>query len=154
VHCSQPDNFKEVVVAGGDFHSCGHFAFAVNEGFHDAKFGWSKALLHRDKVPKHIESFENDSYKHCTTLLRQDLCGTLAYLLLDVISPPPELLLDDPAAYESRLVSAGGIAAFKSILYGSNPVAMYQHAARACDGDLVTQLQAFSVHAVRDLSQP
>ena len=141
-----------MVIANGDFHSSGHFACAVNEGFHDSKFGWSKMLLHRDKVPKHIESFEADSYKHCTTLIKQDLCGTLAYFLLDVTNPPPSLLLDDPAAYEAQLESAGGIAAFKSILYGSNPAAMYQHAARACDGALVTQLQAFSLHAVRFLS--
>jgi hypothetical protein len=87
--------------------------------------------------------------RHVTTLIRQDQCGTLAFLLLDVTSPPPSLLLDDPATYEAQLVSAGGIAAFKSLLYGSNPVAMWQLAARSSDGALVTQLQAFSVHAVR-----
>ena len=69
VHHSEPENFKTVVVAGGDFHSTGHFAFAVNEGFHDSKYGWSKALLHREKIPKHIESFEGDSFRHVTTLI-------------------------------------------------------------------------------------
>jgi hypothetical protein len=89
------------------------------------------------------------AHRHVTTLIRQDQCGTLAFLLLDVTSPPPSLLLDDPATYEAQLVSAGGIAAFKSLLYGSIPVAMWQLAARSSDGALVTQLQAFSVHAVR-----
>jgi len=54
--------YRDVVIANGNFHTSGHFAFAVNEGFHDSKFGCSKSLLHINKVPKHIENFENDTY--------------------------------------------------------------------------------------------
>jgi len=69
---------KDSVPAMGNFHGCGHMAFAINEGFHDVKLMNSKLVLHVEKVPKHIPNFENDSYKHVTALLRADYVGTLA----------------------------------------------------------------------------
>ena len=73
----------------------------------------SQELLQRDKVPKHIPNFENESYMHCSAFIREDMCGTLSYFLLDVEKPSPRLLLDDPDGYESELKSAGGIACFQ-----------------------------------------
>ena len=126
--------FHTVVPCPGDFHGNGHMCFAINEGWHDAKYGQSKNELGFEKVPKHIKDFENNSYKHVTNFLRADLIGTLSYLLLDVTKPKPELLLDDHRAYEQELQSAGGITAFQSIKYGGVPMAHSQLAGRSADG--------------------
>ena len=40
------------------------------------------------------------SHGHVIKLTQEDYIGTLSYFLLNVKSPPPELLLDDPAGYE------------------------------------------------------
>ena len=105
--CRDPVRNKRLVPTNGDWHSSGHVAFALNEGFHDCFYGRMKLLLKKDKVPKHIPNFEKDSYKHCTTMMREVLVGTVSYFLLDVTAPPPELLLDDPQAYEALLQDAG-----------------------------------------------
>lgn len=128
------DMFPKVVPCNGGFHSCGHFAFAVNEGYHDSKYGRTKVLLSKEKVPKHIPNFENDSYLHTTTHIREDLIGTLSYFLLDVQRPIPELLLDDPVAYLGQIKKAGGVAAFQSMRLSGNPSSHYIRAARAADG--------------------
>ena len=143
---------KVIIPVNGHFHTRGHLAFALNEGLHDIKYGRTKALLSKDKVPKHIGNFENDSYLHCTTHIRDDYIGTLAYFLLRVEKPPPELLLDDPLGYFERIQSAGGIAAFESMRYGGVPMAHYHMAARAEDGEKACELEAYAFHVCRALA--
>eukprot|EP00326_Haptolina_ericina_P035953 CAMPEP_0181249290 /NCGR_PEP_ID=MMETSP1096-20121128/45668_1 /TAXON_ID=156174 ORGANISM="Chrysochromulina ericina, Strain CCMP281" /NCGR_SAMPLE_ID=MMETSP1096 /ASSEMBLY_ACC=CAM_ASM_000453 /LENGTH=349 /DNA_ID=CAMNT_0023346603 /DNA_START=43 /DNA_END=1092 /DNA_ORIENTATION=+ len=147
-----PEVTKKIVPCNGPFHSRGHTGFALNEGFHDVKYGRSTALLGKDKVPKHIPNFEGDSYKHCTTHIRDDYVGTLAYFLLHVQQPPPELLLDDPAAYVAQIKSAGGLAAFESMRYAGIPMAHYHLAARKEDGDKNCELEAYAFHVCRALA--
>ena len=89
-------------------------------------------------MPKKIDNFVNDSYLHCTTLIREDYIGTLAYLLLDVENPPPQLLLDDHVAYEAEIKSASGLAAFYSIKYVGVPLSHWKLAERSEDGDKIT----------------
>lgn len=144
-----PETFKYTVPCSGAFHSSGHFAFCGNEGFHDAKYGRTKDILHKEKVPKHIPNFENDTYLHCTTHEREDFIGTMAYLLLDVVNPPPELLLDDPLQYRSLICSAGGIAAFESIRHVGNVLAHWQLATRSGDGEKLCELEAYNFHCCR-----
>lgn len=144
-----PERTKAVVPTNGHLHSRGHFAFCANEGFHDAKYGRTTMLLSKDKVPKHIPNFENDSYLHCVTHLRDDLIGTLSYFLLDVKNPAPQLLLDDHVTYLSHIKKAGGIAAFESMRYSGIPLAHYILAVRAEDGDKACELEAFAFHACR-----
>ena len=82
--------YGDVVIANGNFHTSGHFAFAVNEGFHDSKFGCSKSLLHINKVPKHIENFENDTYAAPITIIPPPPSLKLRY---SYPFPPPFLCL-------------------------------------------------------------
>ena len=144
-----PQSFSKVVDASGSFHAHGHFEFCAVEGFYDIKYGRTATLLNKEKVPKHIQNFENDSFKHADTHIREDLVGTLAFLLLDVTDPPPELLLDDPMEYRRQLVCAGGIACFESMFYAGIPSAHWKLAARSADGEKCTKLEAYSFHAQR-----
>jgi hypothetical protein len=68
-------------------------------------------------VPKHVESFEKDSYLHVMTHMKEDYLGTLSYFLLDVKNPAPELLLDDPEAYAAEIRHHGGLVAFNSVAF-------------------------------------
>lgn len=149
IHKSTTDTFPRVVPVNGGFHSCGHFSFGCNEGFHDMKYGRTKTLLSKEKVPKHIPNFENDSYMHCTTHIRDDLIGTLAYFLRHVQKPAPELLLDDPVAYLGQIKSAGGVAAFESMRYSGIPGSHYIRCARASEGEKVPELEAYAFHVMR-----
>ena len=144
-----PATFGNVVPANGGFHTCGHFAFGCNEGWHNCKLGRSKDILGIQKVPEHVPNFENDAYKHVTTFMRIDYIGTLSYFLLDVEDPPPELLLDDPIQYLALLQSAGGIVAFESMRYEGVPLSQYIMAARAADGDRNVDLEAYAFHVQR-----
>lgn len=144
--------FHNVVPCNGGLHARFHFGVACNEGFHDCKYGRTKRLLSKDKVPKHIPNMENDAYRHLTTHIREDYIGTLSYFLLDVKKPPPELLLDDHLTYYSQLASAGGVAAFESMRHSGVPMAHYMLAARMADGDKFAELEAYAFHVARALA--
>ena len=113
------------------------------------KYGRSVRILHKDRVKKHIPQFEDDSYMHATTLIREDYVGTLCYFLMDVAQPPPELLLDDPMGYRQQLHDAGGMAAFDSMMYGGVPQCHWQLAARSEDGEKCVKLRAWEFHKMR-----
>ena len=146
---AQPETFKKVVPSNGGFHATGHFAFCAMEGFWDCKYGRTVRLLGKEKVHKHTPNFESDSYKHVTTHIREDHIGTLSYFLLDVKSPPPELLLDDPLAYLDQLKSAGGVAAFESLRCVGVPLQQWMLASRSGDGELARDCEAYSFHTMR-----
>ena len=113
------------------------------------KYGRSLRVLHKTKIPKHIPNFEDDSYLHATTFIREDYVGTLCYFLQDVLWPPPELLIDDPVAYRDQLQDAGAMAAFDSMMYGGVPQCHWQLAARSEDGEKCVKLRAFEFHKMR-----
>ena len=144
-----PVGGKDIVAAPGDFHSSGHGTFCSIEGLWDMKYGRSVRILHKDRVKKHIPQFEDDSYMHATTLIREDYVGTLCYFLMDVAQPPPELLLDDPMGYRQQLHDAGGMAAFDSMMYGGVPQCHWQLAARSEDGEKCVKLRAWEFHKMR-----
>lgn len=143
------EDTKDIVFQNGDFHTSGHGSFASNEGFHDCKYGHSKLLLGKTKIPKHVKDFENDSYMHVTTFMREDYIGTLAYFLLDVTKPPPELLLDDPLTYRELINHHGGLTAFESMYYAGGPQCHWSLAARSEDGDKCVKLRAIEFHKMR-----
>ena len=82
-----PIGGKDIVIANGDFHSMGHGSFCSIEGLYDSKYRHSMMVLHKDRIPKHIPNFENDSYMHATTFIREDYVGTLCYFLQNVKQP-------------------------------------------------------------------
>ena len=144
-----PAGAKDIVSGPGDFHSSGHGSFCSIEGLYDSKYGRSLRVLHKTKIPKHIPNFEDDSYLHATTFIREDYVGTLCYFLQDVLRPPPELLIDDPVSYRDQLQDAGAMAAFDSMMYGGVPQCHWQLAARSEDGEKCVKLRAFEFHKMR-----
>ena len=52
---------------------------------------------------------------------------------------------------QARIESGGGIVAFQTMKYVGIPLAHWQLAARSCDGDRVTKLQALAFHMVRTI---
>jgi hypothetical protein len=88
-----PERFKKILILCGNFHQFGHFMFGGHESFYDCYEGYFCRVLHKEKVPKLIPNFENDSYTHVLTLELQITIGALTFFLSDVKNPPPQMLL-------------------------------------------------------------
>ena len=101
-----PERNKANLVISGGFHAFGHFLMVANEGHHKSSGAHSKAVLHKEKVPEHIKDFEGDSYRHMLTHVMEESIGIVTWLVIDVVAPPPSLLLDDPQAYEAQIKRA------------------------------------------------
>ena len=86
------------------------------------------------------------------TFITEDLIGTLAYFLLDVENPSPELLLDDHEAYAGQIKSMGGMAAFESTRLVGIPLRQMILAARAARGKKYKQCEAYQFHVARALA--
>ena len=144
-----PDRYRHILIACGNFHAFGHFMFGGHESFFDCFKGYFARLLHKEKVPKLIPDFENDSYMH---ILEFDLplaIGTLAYFVSDVMQPPPELFISDPVLYLSLLNHAGGIVSFRFLQNVGVPVLHWLRSGRKSDGDKVEKLHALAFHMNR-----
>ena len=59
-------------------------------------------------VYRQMKDLQHDNAKHALDFHRVCSAGILAYLLLDVTSPPPALLVRDPQGYLGAVDSASG----------------------------------------------
>ena len=144
-----PDRYRHILILCGNFHAFGHFMFAGHESYFDCFTGFFVVLLHKDKVPKLIPNFENDSYKHVLEFLLPLAIGTRAFFQRNVTQPPPELLVSDPMLYLSMLESSGGVVAFRFCQYVGDPVLHWLRAGRKSDGDKCETLHAIAFHMNR-----
>ena len=144
-----PERYKHVLVICGPFHTHGHFLFAGQESYHDSYTGYFGKVLHREKVPKHIPDFSNDSFRHILAHTLEITIGSYVYFISDVQNPPPDMLLSQPAMYEASIRKAGGQVAFKYLLHVGCPNLHWIRAGRESNGDTCEKLHAHSFHINR-----
>ena len=144
-----PDRYRHFLIVCGNFHGFGHFIFAVHQSFYDCYCGLFAKILHREKVPKHIVDFRDDSFRHALAHHLEITIGTFEYFTSDVQHPPNDMLLSNPLLYDSMIQGAGGKVAFKYLLHGGNPILHWLRAQRKGDGDAVESLHAAAFHMNR-----
>ena len=144
-----PERYRHVLICCGNFHAFGHFLFGGQQSFHDCYTGFWAKKLGREKVPKFIASFEQDSYMHVLALLSEITIGTYTYFMADVTFPPPLLLLDHPDSYYELLENAGAKVAFKFLQFVGVPLLHWVQAGREADGGKCEKLHALAFHMNR-----
>lgn len=145
-----PERYKSFLITCGNFHQFGHFMFGGHESYYDCYSGYfARRVLHKEKVPKHIPDFQNDTYTHILSFDLQLTVGTLKFLTSHVTSPPPQLLFSNPMLYDASILSAGGKVAFKFFQNVGNPVLHWLRAGRSADGDKCEKLHAMGFHMHR-----
>ena len=144
-----PERYRHVLIICGCFHAFGHFMFGGHESYFDCFTGYFAAKLHKEKVPKVIMNFENDSYMHVLAHLCELTIGGLTYIIHDCKNPPPELFLSNPAMYESVIRHAGGTVLFKYLQNVGIPTLHYLCAGRKADGQRNEDLQCMAYHMFR-----
>ena len=144
-----PERYRHVLIIGGQFHCFGHFMFAGQEAYHDCFTGYFATKLHKDKVPKMIPNFENDSYMHVLAHHLEITIGSLTFLIHDVKDPPPELFISNPAMYESLIRKAGGMVIFKYLQNVGIPELHWLLAGRKADGQINEDLHCHAFHMNR-----
>jgi hypothetical protein len=142
--------YKRILIANGAFHSFAHLIFCLNEGY-----WWccccTFALWQgkRKQIYHHMADLQHDNFRHCLDFHRVNTAGILAYLTLDVVHPPPSLLIRDPKAYSSLVRNAGGIVLLKYLEGVGSPILQFQRVTRAGKGDQITGCLAFAFHCHR-----
>jgi hypothetical protein len=75
----------------------------------------------------------------------------VAFLLQDVTSPPPALLLRDPELYLQQVDSASAVVLIRYLQYAGFVILQWQRAAREGDGLKLKKLFAYSHHVFRSV---
>ena len=146
---AHPDRYRHVLILCGGFHAFGHFMFGGHESYHDCFSGYWVALLHKEKIPKHIPNFENDAYMHILAHNCEVTIGSLTFIIHDVTEPPPHLFLSNPAMYESLIEHAGGTVMFQYLQDVGIPSLQWLRAGRDANGQRNEDLHAVAYHMNR-----
>lgn len=148
-----PHLYARWVIAVGGFHEHAHFMFAITEAFwYCLLFTLFVTVLQLEQVREVTRNLEHNAYAHHQLAHHVVTIGITCYLLQDVISPPPQLLLDDFDQYTSQVNCGGGIVLLKYLRYGGFPIRTWQFAARCGEGALVRKLFAFGFHVCRSVA--
>ena len=101
--------YKRILIGNGPFHAFAHFTFCLVEGYWYCCLCMFAHWLGKKKdVYRQMKDLQHDNAKHALDFHRVCSAGILAYLLLDVTSPPPALLVRDPQGYLGAVDSASG----------------------------------------------
>ena len=145
-----PTEYKRYVVGNGPFHAFAHMIFCLNEGW------WfccccTFALWQgkRKHIYHQMKDLQHDNFRHCLDFHRANTAGILAYLTLDVVHPPPSLLVRDPKAYAALVRNAGGIVLCQYLERVGSPILSFQRATRTSKGEEITGCLAFAFHCHR-----
>ena len=145
-----PAEFKRILIGNGFFHSFVHWMFCVNEGWWGAILCTFAAWTKKDKqIYEHMADLQNDNARHVLDFLRASTAAILAYLILDVVHPPPALLFRDPRGYIAVVKHEGGIVLVMFLFCVGVPLLTFQYAARAADGATLTNCLAYAFHCFR-----
>lgn len=144
-----PERWRHFLIVCGNFHAMGHFLFAGQQSYFDAYTGYFAKLLHKEKCPRLVQDFVNDSFRHMLAFDLELAIGTWLYFISDVTDPNPMLLITDPAAYEAAIQSSGGMVAFKFLEDIGTPVLHWLRSGRDGNGDKVEKLHAHAFHLNR-----
>ena len=146
-----PLQFASWVVAVGGFHEHAHTMFALNEMFWCCLVCWCLSVMGITKVFRITKDLEHNNYAHVQQAHHAITIAIMAYLVQDVVSPPPSLLLRSPELYLQQVQSATGVVLVHYLQYAGFPILQWQRAAREGDGEKLKKLFAYSHHIFRSV---
>ena len=144
-----PERYRHILILCGNFHAFGHFMFGGQESYHDCFTGYFSAKLHKEKVPKLIPDFQNDSYMHTLAHFLELTIGSYSFMVQNVVEPSFDLFLSNPALYETSIENAGGLVMFKFLQNVGTPVLHWLLAGREANGQTCEDLHCLSFHQNR-----
>lgn len=144
-----PERWRHHLIVCGNFHAFGHFLFAGHESYHDCYVGFFVVVLQREKLPKKIQDFKDDSFRHVLAHTLEVTIGTYTWMIADVTDPSPLLLLSNPETYEGAIQHAGGLVSFMYLRDVGTPALHWLLTGRDGDGGRAEKLHAHSFHVNR-----
>lgn len=97
------------------------------------------------------KDLEHNNYAHVQQARHAITVAIMAYLLQDVTSPPPALLLRDPELYLQQTQSATAVVLIRYLQFAGFVILQWQRAAREADGPKLKKLYAYSHHVFRSV---
>ena len=127
--------------------------FAITEGWwHALLYTLFVSVLKFDKICQITQNLEHNAYAHHQNAHHAVTLGILAFLIQDVVEPPPSLLLQNFEDYTAQVHHSGGSVILMYLLYGGFPIIQWQRAAREGNGEKLKKLFAYSFHVCRALA--
>ena len=146
-----PRQYARWVIAVGGFHEHAHSMFGLNEMFWCCLVCWCLAAMRITKVFAVTKDLEHNNYAHVQQAHHAMTIAIMAYLVQDVVAPPPSLLLRSPELYLQQVESATGVVLVRYLQYAGFPILQWQRAAREGDGSKLKKLFAYSHHVFRSV---
>lgn len=140
------------LIGVGGFHEHAHTMFALNQMFWFALVKWSLSVVQIEKVFEVTKDLEHNNYAHVQQAHHVITIAINAFLMQDVISPPPALFLQSPELYFQRVESGTGKVLLQYLHYAGYPIMQWQVAARDADGIKLKKLFAYSHHVFRSVA--
>jgi hypothetical protein len=148
-----PLRYAKWVLGVGGFHEHAHTMFAITTMFWLCYLCWCLAFLGIERVLPVTKNLEHNAYSHHQNAHHIVMLGTLAFLVQDVVNPPPALLFRlGIDVYLQYVASAGGIVLCRYLQYGGFPVVQWQRTARDAAYEKVVPLFAYSFHLYRSVA--
>ena len=148
-----PNLYARWLILVGGFHEHAHFMFAITEGF------WKCFLcecyvnvLQLENIREVTNNLEHNAYAHHQNGHHVVTIAIVSYLLQDVKSPAPALLLQDLDAYQAQVRTASAVVMCEYLRHGGFPTLQWQRAAREGNGTKVKKLFAHSFHVCRAIA--
>jgi hypothetical protein len=144
-----PRQYARWVIAVGGFHEHAHTMFGLNEMFWCCLVCWCLSVMRITKVFEVTKDLEHNNYSHVQQAHHAITIAIVAYLIQDVISPPPSLLFRSPELYLQQCHSATAVVLIRYLQYVGFPILQWQRASREGDGGKLKKLFAYSHHLFR-----
>ena len=153
-----PSANRNNVIGVGAFHTLAHFLFVMIGGYWwcllfdcHAKLGLEKLTAEKSRgvVSSKMKDLDGGNFEHAFTFVRVVTIAIYAFILQDVVSPPPELFLRNPDAYLRRCNAAGAEVLLRFLRNAGVPALQYQRAARTGRGETLLSLFAHTFHQMR-----
>ena len=123
--------------------------FGYNEMYDESYTHWAASVLGRKKIWQICHSLDKNEYLDYQEFLSECVVAVCSYLMLDVVNPPPELLLRNPKAYTALLRQASGKVLIKFLKYAGFPTLYHLWCARAAQPEPCLGLYAYNYHVFR-----
>ena len=127
--------------------------FAVTEGWWlTLLYTLFVVVLKLENIREITHNLEHNAYAHHQQGHHTATLGIVAFLIQDVVQPPPALLLQSLEDYTDQVHHAGGIVILMYLRYGGFPIVQWQRTAREGNGEKLKKLFAYSFHVCRSLA--
>ena len=144
--------WRNLIPFDGPFHEHAHAIFAYVEMYWQSFLFWALSVLKRERVHEIMQSLDDSAYSNYQEAISEIVVGVVAYLLLDVQTPPPRVYLSNPKVYSQLVRSASGHVLLKFLKYAGWPTLAHLYCARAADAEGSRGLYAYDYHIFRSVA--